>query len=170
MSHTVWLFSVHEPFGCNFFLLDTGPGLKLHSNSKMEENTPVTLTCSIDYYCPLYNISLTWDPDVNGTVKIDIKNDTREIRTTTTLTFVPSWEDNNKNISCVLQRSNETNESQTIQLDVQCRCFLHLLHLYITGCDPWPQLSFPILRKGTLYKILSHTLQAFHWYIYILYI
>ncbi|XP_075697010.1 B-cell receptor CD22-like [Rhinoderma darwinii] len=98
---------------------DTGSSLKLHPVPYMQENQPVTLTCSIDYYCPLYDISLTWLQDVNGTVRVDIRSDMRETSTTTTLTFVPTWKDNNKNISCVLQRMNAENDSRTIQLDVK---------------------------------------------------
>ncbi|XP_073426675.1 B-cell receptor CD22 [Dendrobates tinctorius] len=97
----------------------TGPSLKFRTVPEMKENTQVTLSCSIDFYCPLYNISLTWLQDINGEVKMYTKNDTSGISVTTTLTFRPSWIDHNKNVSCILQRKNEETDSRTIQLDVK---------------------------------------------------
>ncbi|XP_077116198.1 B-cell receptor CD22-like [Ranitomeya variabilis] len=96
-----------------------GPSLKFYTDREMQENTQVTLTCSIDYYCPFYDMSLTWLQDVNGDVKMNTKNDMSGISVTTKLTFLPSWKDHNKNVSCVLHRMNEETDSRTIQLDVK---------------------------------------------------
>ncbi|XP_073513715.1 B-cell receptor CD22-like [Phyllobates terribilis] len=97
----------------------TSPSLKFPTVPEMQENKTVTLTCSIDYYCPYYNMSLIWLQDVKGDVKIYTKNDTSGISVTTTLTFIPSSEDHNKNISCILQRMKEETEIKTIKLDVK---------------------------------------------------
>ncbi|CAJ0950023.1 unnamed protein product [Ranitomeya imitator] len=96
-----------------------GPSLKIQTVPEMKENTQVTLRCSIDYYCPFYDMSLTWLQDLNGDVKMYTKNDTSGISVTTTLTFLPSWKDHSKNVSCVLHRTNEETDSRTIQLDVK---------------------------------------------------
>ncbi|XP_066461718.1 B-cell receptor CD22-like [Eleutherodactylus coqui] len=96
-----------------------GPDLKLDASSEMEENSRVTFTCSIDYYCPVNDLSLTWLQDVNGTVTTNKKNDTHKISLTTTLTFVPTWKDNKKNISCLLYRKNEMKGCESIQLNVK---------------------------------------------------
>ncbi|XP_069597276.1 B-cell receptor CD22 isoform X2 [Ranitomeya imitator] len=96
-----------------------GPSLKIQTVPEMKENTQVTLSCSIDYYCPFYDMSLTWLQDLNGDVKMYTKNDTSGISVSTTLTFLPSWKDHSKNVSCVLHRTNEETDSRTIQLDVK---------------------------------------------------
>ncbi|KAG9465242.1 hypothetical protein GDO78_018623, partial [Eleutherodactylus coqui] len=100
---------------------DIGPDLKLDASSEMEENSSVTFTCSIDYSCPSNDLSLTWLQDVNGRVTTAIKNDTHKISITTTLTFVPTWKDNKKNISCLLYRMNEMKGNESIQLNVKCK-------------------------------------------------
>ncbi|XP_072011106.1 B-cell receptor CD22 isoform X2 [Engystomops pustulosus] len=97
---------------------DSGTGLQLESVPIMTEKKEVTLTCSIEYYCTSYEINLDWVQDVNGDVKTDIRKDTYE-RSSTTLTFIPSWRDNNKSISCVLWGEKVENENKTIQLDVR---------------------------------------------------
>ncbi|XP_056399448.1 B-cell receptor CD22-like isoform X2 [Hyla sarda] len=99
---------------------ETAPELKLHEVPKMQENKEVTLTCSIDYFCPSNAVNFTWLADVNRKVTTtDVRNDISTTRTTTSLTFVPSWEDNNKMISCVLDRMNREKENKIIQLDVK---------------------------------------------------
>ncbi|XP_044138545.1 B-cell receptor CD22 isoform X4 [Bufo gargarizans] len=104
----------------NLTVSDAGPGLKLHQVPEMQENQKVALTCSIDYDCPFYNMTLTWLQNVNGKEEMIIKKDIGEKRSTTTkLTFVPSWKDNNKMITCLLQRMNGANDNRTIQLDVK---------------------------------------------------
>ncbi|XP_066461721.1 B-cell receptor CD22-like [Eleutherodactylus coqui] len=95
---------------------DIAPDLKLDAASEMEENKRVTFTCSIDYSCPSNDLSLTWLHDVNGAA---IKNETHKISITTTLTFVPTWKDNKKNISCLLYRMNEMEGNESIQLNVK---------------------------------------------------
>ncbi|XP_075135289.1 B-cell receptor CD22 [Leptodactylus fuscus] len=102
----------------SLLVTDSGTGLKLESIPDIRENKEVTLTCSIDYYCPFYNISLTWLHNVSGTVMVDMRNDRSE-RSSTKLTFVPTWEDNNKEISCILQGTTEANDTRTVRLDVK---------------------------------------------------
>ncbi|XP_040276915.1 B-cell receptor CD22 isoform X4 [Bufo bufo] len=104
----------------NLTVSDSGPGLKLHQVPEMQENQKVALTCSIDYDCPFYDMTLTWLQNVNGKEEMILKKDIGEERSTTTkLTFVPSWKDNNKMITCLLQRMNGANDNRTIQLDVK---------------------------------------------------
>ncbi|XP_069804279.1 B-cell receptor CD22 isoform X2 [Dendropsophus ebraccatus] len=91
-------------------------GLNIHV-PEMQENKSVTLTCSADYYCPVYD-KLIWH-HVGMTDNKRTTTTPTMTTTTTTLTFVPTWEDDNKNISCVLQRMNETKEMKTIQLNVK---------------------------------------------------
>ncbi|KAM4015480.1 B-cell receptor CD22 [Anomaloglossus baeobatrachus] len=100
----------------------TGPSLKLlHPLPEMQENKEVTLTCSIDYYCPSYDANLTWLHNVSGKVDMKIKKDISGISMTTTMTFLPTWKDHKKNISCVLERLQEETDRTTIQLDVKYR-------------------------------------------------
>ncbi|XP_077312367.1 B-cell receptor CD22-like [Lithobates pipiens] len=97
---------------------DIGATLKINPLPEIKESENVTLTCSISYYCPFNNISLHWIEDVNGTSTIDIRSDTSEVRTTSTLMFHPSWRDNEKNITCVLNGDDGEADNTTVQLNV----------------------------------------------------
>ncbi|XP_073457915.1 sialoadhesin-like [Aquarana catesbeiana] len=97
---------------------DIGTTLKINPLPEIRESENVTLTCSISYYCPLNNISLHWIEDVNGTSTIDIRSDISEVRTTSTLMFQPSWRDNKKNITCVLNGDDGKADNTTVQLNV----------------------------------------------------
>ncbi|KAM9299080.1 B-cell receptor CD22 [Gastrophryne carolinensis] len=101
-------------------LRDSEPALKVNAPNEIKELELVTLTCSVNYYCPYYNISLFWIGDVNGTETTTIKNNTNAISTTTSLSFQPSWEDDKKNVTCIFRRNYEEEEvSETIQLDIK---------------------------------------------------
>ncbi|XP_075047575.1 B-cell receptor CD22-like isoform X1 [Mixophyes fleayi] len=104
----------------NVTVSDSGPSFKIHPVPEITEGDLVTLTCSINYYCPHYNISLTWIEDVNGTTKTEIKNGTSGVSTEITLTFRPTWADDNKNITCAFHHGDpEKNESESVQLTVK---------------------------------------------------
>ncbi|KAM4652232.1 B-cell receptor CD22-like [Discoglossus pictus] len=101
---------------------DQAPHLKIDPPSPMTEDKETKLRCSVNYYCPDYKVNLTWDADVNATLRSFFQNAAiNDISTEAILKFSPSWRDHNKTIKCVLTRGEEQNitESTEIVLNVE---------------------------------------------------
>ncbi|XP_072283096.1 B-cell receptor CD22-like isoform X3 [Pyxicephalus adspersus] len=96
---------------------DTGPALEITNPTEIRESNSITLTCSINYYCPMDNI--IWIGEVNGTSTPNVKYDLDGTRTSSSFTFSASWKDDKKNITCVIERGDGETGNKTIQLNVK---------------------------------------------------
>ncbi|XP_030069404.1 B-cell receptor CD22 isoform X2 [Microcaecilia unicolor] len=92
---------------------DSLPDPTFKVNEDIKEEVQTTLTCSVDYFCPYYSISLSWEAAVNGTIS---QSNSGRFRTVSTLTFTPSWSDHNKNITCLLSTPEDGRKTSTSEI------------------------------------------------------
>ncbi|XP_069057283.1 B-cell receptor CD22-like [Pleurodeles waltl] len=85
------------------------------------EKQPTTITCSIDYHCPEYPIQLHWEGPVQGANATQYQGSTSAVKTTNTLSFVPSWQHDQRVLRCLLSsvKDTRTSSESEITLDVK---------------------------------------------------
>ncbi|XP_078294635.1 B-cell receptor CD22 isoform X2 [Panthera onca] len=86
---------------------------------EIQESQEVTLTCSLNFSCPGYQIQLKWSlegPAVTSTLLT-----TKIVSTQSKLTFQPQWTHHGKNLSCQLwdPRAERILSEESVELDVK---------------------------------------------------
>ncbi|XP_019674251.2 B-cell receptor CD22 isoform X3 [Felis catus] len=86
---------------------------------EIQESQEVTLTCSLNFSCPGYQIQLKWsleEPAVTSTLLT-----TKTVSTQSKLTFQPQWTHHGKNLSCQLwdPRAERILSEESVGLDVK---------------------------------------------------
>ncbi|XP_029781751.1 B-cell receptor CD22 isoform X7 [Suricata suricatta] len=86
---------------------------------EIHESQEVTLTCSLNFSCPGYQIQLKWsleEPAVTSTLL-----NTKTVSTQSKLTFQPQWTHHGKNLSCQLwdHEDKQILSEETVGLDVK---------------------------------------------------
>uniref|UniRef100_A0A8C9K2J2 B-cell receptor CD22 n=1 Tax=Panthera tigris altaica TaxID=74533 RepID=A0A8C9K2J2_PANTA len=86
---------------------------------EIQESQEVTLTCSLNFSCPGYQIQLKWsleEPAVTSTLLT-----TKIVSTQSKLTFWPQWTHHGKNLSCQLwdPRAERILSEESVGLDVK---------------------------------------------------
>ncbi|XP_058562619.1 B-cell receptor CD22 isoform X4 [Neofelis nebulosa] len=86
---------------------------------EIQESQEVTLTCSLNFSCPGYQIQLKWsleEPAVTSTLLT-----TKIVSTQSKLTFQPQWTHHGKNLSCQLwdPRAERILSEESVGLDVK---------------------------------------------------
>ncbi|XP_030153941.1 B-cell receptor CD22 isoform X3 [Lynx canadensis] len=86
---------------------------------EIQEFQEVTLTCSLNFSCPGYQIQLKWsleEPAVTSTLLT-----TKTVSTQSKLTFQPQWTHHGKNLSCQLwdPRAERILSEESVGLDVK---------------------------------------------------
>ncbi|XP_029433039.1 B-cell receptor CD22-like [Rhinatrema bivittatum] len=99
-------------------ITDSPPDPKIIAAKGIKELEKTTITCSVDYYCPDYSISLSWEGPVNGIDSLRVQRDNNGIRTENTLTFTPSWMDHNKTLTCRFSDKQNKRSKSEILLNV----------------------------------------------------
>ncbi|XP_053307517.1 B-cell receptor CD22-like [Spea bombifrons] len=118
---------------------DIGPDFKIEQKDvRLKENQQVTLVCSVNYYCPEYQVNLSWTGITDNDAKAVVSVDTKNLQTTNKLTFKPSWKDHNQTIRCILSRPSSEAESRNITLNVEYAP---------EGVHIWPNNSLLVIRK-----------------------
>ncbi|XP_053545997.1 B-cell receptor CD22 [Bombina bombina] len=113
---------IQEPY-LHLNVSDQAPDFKIEDiRMEMKESEEAKVTCSVNYYCPEYQVNLAWIADLNvsSTTKPPRKQN-NDLSTKSILTFLPSWRDHNKTIECVLTRGNTyvITERRQLLLNVQ---------------------------------------------------
>ncbi|XP_075462420.1 B-cell receptor CD22-like isoform X2 [Ascaphus truei] len=103
---------MQTPF-MNLEISDSAPDPKIEPMTAIRELQEAKMTCSIDYYCPHYQVNLTWIGAgvKNGTSETIIQKVTTGFKIMSTLTFYPSWEDHNQTLECVLTEGIEQKQT-----------------------------------------------------------
>ncbi|KAE8594331.1 hypothetical protein XENTR_v10019584 [Xenopus tropicalis] len=105
---------------------DSGPELMIRPVGVGREYQKLTLSCYVHYYCPDYDIKLSWDGDVRGETKTTVPRlewsvrNKKPIMTEAEFTFTPTWEDHNKTIQCALTKGDsEVTKTGPVVLNIQ---------------------------------------------------
>ncbi|XP_075763330.1 B-cell receptor CD22 isoform X2 [Pelodiscus sinensis] len=94
-------------------VLDSPPSPEIKALSELRESTSANVVCSVAYYCPDYNITLSWGGLSPHTPEIFTTSSVENGMTMNTLTFTPTWEDHGKNVTCQLSTPTGTLSSES---------------------------------------------------------
>ncbi|XP_049757040.1 B-cell receptor CD22 isoform X1 [Elephas maximus indicus] len=104
-----------EPINLNVSEKPPPPHIQLPL--EIQESQEVTLTCSLNFTCPGYQIQLQWSLEESAVTLISM--DPKTVSTESKLTFHPNWTHHGQNLTCQLKdNSGEMLSQETVQLNV----------------------------------------------------
>ncbi|XP_004388249.1 B-cell receptor CD22 isoform X1 [Trichechus manatus latirostris] len=105
----------------NLSVSEKPPPLHIQLPPEIQERREVTLTCSLKFACPGYQIKLQWSMESPAVTSTSLG--TKILSTESKLTFQPHWTHNGQNLTCQLKdlTTEKILSQETVRLNVKHR-------------------------------------------------